>query len=82
MATVWTANRFINSPASDGGRICISALKNTNREIKEICNNAGKGAAFFKTFFLVEPTATGIDPNFVYLTPVALFVNITNKQIH
>ena len=62
---IWTANRYISSPAGDGGRQCIPTLKVTQVDstTSEVTTNEEKAAAFHRSFFPPKPTVIGVPNN-------------------
>lgn len=82
-SSIWTANRFISGPATDGGRARIPALRVMDElgMEREVRDNKGKSAALFSTFFLPAPAQNTRDSNSSYPPPKAPFKNITNAQI-
>src|SRR5277367_636564 len=65
---IWTANRFLAFPPSDGRKTRIPALKTTNDngEQIDVHNNEEKSRLLHKVFFYDPPDNHGIDPNYVY----------------
>lgn len=82
--TIWTTNKFVARPATDGGRARIPALKikDDAGTVREVRDNAGKSEALFNTFFTSasETIGSGTEPN--YPPPICEFSNITDPQIH
>lgn len=64
--TVWKANRFVNSPAPDGGRTRIPALKvkNVNGNIEEISKQRRKGSSLLQDFLPGGTRCYGNRPKF------------------
>ena len=82
---LWTANRFITGPPSDGGKMCVPALRSTDKQGNqiEVCNNTDKSKSklLHKVFFFDPPNDPGIDPGHVYPEEKFVMDSITNSQI-
>lgn len=80
--TIWTANKFVSAPASDGGKTRVPTLKikNPNGPPSEASDNASKSKALYKAFFYPPPEHT-IPLPFVYPKPKTKFTNISNEQV-
>jgi ribonuclease HI/exonuclease III len=78
---IWTIQRLINAPATDGGKARIPSLKyNVGDDTKTASTNAEKGDALAKGFFPPKPAASEIQEGFTY--PKALKGGkITTEQI-
>jgi len=80
---IWTANRFLASPPSDGGKSRIPALKTTNNDGEQIDvhNNGEKSKLLHKVFFYDPPDDHVIEPDHVYPEEKFTFDDISNEQI-
>jgi len=80
---IWTANRYVNTPAGDGGNPRIPTLKVTDPEgnITEVNTNDGKAKAFAESFFPDPPLTSSVPPDFEYPDPLPDPPPITRKQI-
>ncbi|KAF4618845.1 hypothetical protein D9613_009693 [Agrocybe pediades] len=70
MRELWTANKYIREPASDGGRTHIPTLKETNqatRATTHIDTNDGKANAFANKFFPPKPNVSTSVESYKYL---------------
>lgn len=81
--SVWTVNRFVTGPASDGGRARIPALKVKDEwgQTTEVQDNEGKSKELYKSFFHKAPADTNLEDDYNYPAPCTPFRNITNSQI-
>jgi len=80
---LWTANRFITAPPSDGGKARIPALKTTDvlGNHVEVRDNEDKSRLLHKVFFHDPPGDPGIDPNYIYPTEKFEYGRISNNHI-
>ena len=69
---VWSANKYVAEPISDGCKPRIPALKvNTpNRFQSEVNTNEEKAKALADLFFPKRPTLSTVPPNFLYPQPM------------
>jgi Endonuclease-reverse transcriptase len=69
---LWTSNRYLKDPISDGGKARIPTLKVQNGDgtLKEVASNAEKAETFHRIFFPPKPAVSLVPANFQY--PVAL----------
>ncbi len=79
--TIWDANRFLRSGASDGGSARIPPINATDGDGRPtvLKSNSDKGEEFYKTFFL--PPSTAPIPQGPYPPPKFKFRTITNEQV-
>lgn len=80
---IWIANKYISSPAGDGGRTRIPTLirKEPNGAELTISTNEEKSREFMSTFFPAPPTVTGRDQQEERDDAVEGPGNITVEQI-
>jgi len=79
---IWTANRYIGAPESDGGKARIPVLKHKvdGQDISMRTNNE-KSSALANGFFPPKPTESLVDPNTKYPVQCQGKVKITANQI-
>jgi ribonuclease HI len=80
---LWTANRFISAPPSDGGKARIPALKSTDAagNLTEVRDNGDKSKLLHRVFFYNPPDDPGINPNQAYPDERFAFGRISNNHI-
>jgi hypothetical protein len=82
---VWTANRMVTGPATDGGRSRVPTLQikdsATRVVIQEAHTNKEKGELFYQTFFPPRTAAPAPAPNEPYPQPRWEYQSITDEQI-
>src|ERR1700678_2009424 len=80
---LWTANRFITAPPTDGGKARMPALKSTDAAGNqiEVRNNGDKSKLLHKVFFYDPPEDPGVDPNHAYPEEKFVFGRISNNHI-
>ncbi|THH16463.1 hypothetical protein EW146_g4189 [Bondarzewia mesenterica] len=80
---MWIANKYISSPAGDGGRTRVPSLKTQlpDGTTRSLVTNSEKSAALASTFFPPPPETSSIDPDFIYPPPAFDFIPITCEQI-
>ena len=78
---IWTAHKYISSPAGDGGKCRIPVLKLTrNGQEQSATTNDMKSEMLAKTFFPPCPS-TDYPMHFVYPKPACKFDPITKDQV-
>ncbi|KAA1478016.1 hypothetical protein DENSPDRAFT_787504, partial [Dentipellis sp. KUC8613] len=80
---IWTANRYISCPSTDGGKTRIPSLSVVQPDgtVQSITDNNRKSEVLARAFFPPPPPTSSIDPNFVYPTPLQNPGVITTDQI-
>ena len=80
---LWTANRFINEPAGDGGSPKIPTRKSKDEEGNEtqFINNKDKAQLFAKMFFSPPPAPIDNLDKFEYPNPLPDPLQINSTQI-
>src|ERR1700678_68322 len=80
---LWTANRFITAPPTDGGKARIPALKSTDPagNQTEVRDNGDKSKLLHKVFFYDPPEDPGGNPNHAYPEKKFVFGRISNNHI-
>jgi len=80
---IWTANRYITAPETDGGKARIPVLKVTvDGEETTARTNSEKSAALAKGFFPPKPVVSLVHPNAKYPPQCQVDVRITADQLH
>ncbi|PPQ72841.1 hypothetical protein CVT25_000254, partial [Psilocybe cyanescens] len=76
---IWTANKYISTPATDGGKSKIPALKQktANGQTTELTTNEEKAEALATSFFPPKPTKTTVPVEYNYLEPLPPPTEIT-----
>jgi ribonuclease HI len=79
---LWTANKYISDPPTDGGKTRIPTLHVTNSEgtLTEATTNDQKAAALIQSFFPPPPDQPIVPPS-QYPEPVAKLQYFTRQQI-
>ncbi|OJA18938.1 hypothetical protein AZE42_13572, partial [Rhizopogon vesiculosus] len=80
---LWTANRYVSSAPSDGGksRIPTLTIKNPDGSTVEASTNAEKSTMIAKAFFPPPPVSDSVPADFEYPDPVAPHMPISSDQI-
>jgi len=79
---LWTAQKYLNAPASDGGKTRIPDLKYTaNGQQCTASDNQSKSKVLAKTFFPSKPEAMQLQAHEVNQAPVEKMSPITEEQI-
>jgi hypothetical protein len=80
---LWTANHYVSSEPTDGGKSCIPTLtaRQLDGSIVEATTNDEKSTLIANTFFPPPPTTDSIPADFIYPDPVAPHTPITSDQI-
>ncbi len=79
---LWTANKYISAPASDGGKTRIPNLKQVKDGTERTATtNQEKGQMLAKVFFPSKPTVNGIPTTHEYPPPICGTHKITKDQI-
>ena len=80
---IWSANKYISVPISDGGKSCIPALKVKLPDgfQSEVNTNKGKAKALADSFFPNRPALSSMPPNFLYPQPLDNPLPINKDQI-
>jgi len=81
--SIWDAHSFMSKPVSDGGKVCIPALKTTDRngKIAMVKDNKEKSHILHKAFFHDPPENSGVNPNHRYPEPAFRFEQVSDAQI-
>ena len=81
---IWTANKYVDSPSTDGGKARIPTLKRqeANGNITDIEDNTAKSQFLFDSFFSQEQWTHGVNANAQYPEPAFQFRPVTNVQIY
>ena len=81
---VWSANKYVSEPVSDGGRPRIPALKVKlpNGSQSEVNTNEEKAKALAGLFFPKRPALSMVPPNFHYPQPMDDPLPIDEEWIH
>ena len=69
---IWSANKYVSEPISDGGKPRIPALKIKlpNGSQSEVNTNEGKAKALADSFFPERLALSSVPPNFLYPQPL------------
>ena len=83
---VWSANRLVTGPATDGGRSRVPTLQVkdpvTKAVTREACTNEEKGELFYQTFFPVRTAPPAPAPIEQYPPAKWDYEPVTDEQIH
>jgi len=81
---LWTANKYIKEPITDGGRTRVPTIKVKNPAddtITYVDTNDKKAEAFAKSFFPPKPVTSTVPANYDYPEPLPNPPEITIEQI-
>lgn len=79
---IWTANRYVTAPVTDGGKARILVLKHkVDRQEVSARTNSKKSAILAKGFFPPKPAEDSVPPNVRYPKPCKGDIRITAEQI-
>jgi ribonuclease HI len=80
---IWIANKYLNSPAGDGGKTRIPTLKATGAdgEMQEATTNQEKSDMLLNAFFPPPPELTSVPQDYRYPNPKPCYEKITKIQI-
>lgn len=80
---LWTANRYISSAPSDGGKTRVPTLRTTRPDgtVAEAATNSAKSAILATSFFPPPPANDLLPQDTIYPDPVARMPTITTDQI-
>ena len=81
---LWIANKYITSPAGDGGKTRIPTLKTKDTEgnVTSATSNEDKSEVFANALFPPPPLHSAVPPGFNYPEPAAPWTEITDDQLH
>ncbi|PPQ78944.1 hypothetical protein CVT25_002395, partial [Psilocybe cyanescens] len=80
---IWTANRYISTPATDGGKSRIPTLKQKTEtgQTKELTTNEDKAGALATAFFPPKPDISTVPNNYEYPNPLPPPPTVTLSRI-
>ena len=80
---IWTANKYVTAPSSDGGkaRIPVLQVRNADGTTTEAISNDNKSIALAKAFFPPPPATDSTPENYAYPEPIAPFTPIEEEDI-
>jgi len=81
---IWTANKYISEPVSDGGKPRIPTLrvKAPNCNTREIYANEDKAKALVNSFFPKKPAELTVPANPIYPQPLDEPDQLFKERIH
>ena len=81
---IWTANKYVDSPPSDGGKARIPTLRRreANGNIMDVNENAAKSRYLFDSFFSQDQCTQSSANNPRYPDPPFQLRPITDTQIY
>lgn len=81
---MWTADKLVNGPSTDGGKVRIPALKTKDGDgsTRVVRDNAQKSMLLYQTFFPPPNSSTSTETDPEFPLPAFKFEEITDAQIH